>query len=215
MPAIEIVPCTSMSRTDDDGKITLQRLPVRAVVERNVNAELRSRIEKSAHVRIGANNVDERAIRNAAVRSRSNARRRRSFYRCRGGNLRAGDDRPRCTRCCGRARRIDDSDFTPRCSCAGVTFFQCAPPSRVIQTRPSSVPAQSVFASNGEGASAYTTPRRGTPSLSRKRRGIEIRADVSSLAGPVRSGLMIFHEFPSSRRAEDVLACRVERAVDR
>ena len=39
-------------------------------------------------------------------------------------------------------------------SSGGVMFFQFLPPSRVIQTSPSSVPAQMVFAFWNEGASA-------------------------------------------------------------
>ena len=40
----------------------------------------------------------------------------------------------------------------------GVTFCQVVPPSRVTWTRPSSLPAQIVFASRGLGAMVNTTP---------------------------------------------------------
>src|SRR4051812_47053723 len=44
-------------------------------------------------------------------------------------------------------------------SSGGVTFFQFLPPSRVTQSRPSSVPAQIVSMLLKDGASEYTTPR--------------------------------------------------------
>src|SRR6267142_2704195 len=55
------------------------------------------------------------------------------------------------------ASRMDTLAQGP--SCGGVTSVQALPPSRVTWTRPSSLPAQMIFASTGDGASAYTTPR--------------------------------------------------------
>src|SRR6185312_5129078 len=46
-------------------------------------------------------------------------------------------------------------------SCLGVTLLQCAPPSSVRQTRPSSVPTHKSFAFNGDEPIEYATPRRG------------------------------------------------------
>ena len=48
-----------------DGQALLQRLPMRAIVEGDVDAELRAGIEESRPYRILTHDVDEAAARNA------------------------------------------------------------------------------------------------------------------------------------------------------
>jgi hypothetical protein len=48
-----------------DRKVELQRLPCGTIVERNVDAELRSGVEQAASLWILANGVDERPVGNA------------------------------------------------------------------------------------------------------------------------------------------------------
>src|SRR6185312_1753093 len=94
-------------------------------------------------------------------------------------------------------------------NCGGVTLSQCAPPSCVTQIRPSSVPAQSRFPFNGDGASAYTTPRSvGLASL--------LFAYLPTLAGTVqvlrvRSGLICFQFCPPSSLCHTVLEVKYRR----
>jgi hypothetical protein len=76
-----------------------------------------------------------------------------------------------------------------------VTLVQCWPPSRVICTRPSFVPAQITPASLGDSASANTTPAYSTPMLSPVR---PPEKPIRLLSLRVRSGLMIFQECPWS-----------------
>src|ERR1700722_15221022 len=74
----------------------------------------------------------------------------------------------------------------------GVIFAQLFPPSRVIQNKPSSVPAHSVFRSLKDGAGAKITPRfvsalvssaamlprlAGMPDFSRERSGLMVCQD--------------------------------------
>src|SRR5579872_5109819 len=81
-------------------------------------------------------------------------------------------------------------------SSGGVTFFQLAPPSRVVQINPSSVPAHNVFSDLNEGANAYTTPRCLSALAS-------LLAALPTLAGTpecsrAKSPLIVFHVFPPS-----------------
>src|SRR5580692_2470593 len=78
----------------------------------------------------------------------------------------------------------------------GVTFFQFTPASRVVQIKPSSVPAHKVFSDLNDGANAYTTPRCLSALAS-------LLAAVPTLAGipecsRARSELIVFQVFPPS-----------------
>src|SRR5690348_9276352 len=82
-------------------------------------------------------------------------------------------------------------------SCFGVTLLQCAPASPVRQIRPSSVPAHSNLAFNGDEPIAYTTPRR-SPWCR-----LSAMVDASRLAGTFgstrdRSGLIAVQCSPPS-----------------
>src|SRR5512135_1938786 len=76
-----------------------------------------------------------------------------------------------------------------------VTLVQFFPPSRVICTRPSLVPAQIVPASLGDSAIANTTPAYSTPMLSGVR---PPELPILLLSLRVRSGLMTCQLLPLS-----------------
>src|SRR3954468_2250134 len=77
----------------------------------------------------------------------------------------------------------------------GVTFDQCAPPSRVIWTRPSFVPAQIWPFSAGDSAREKTTPAYSTLRLSTVRPP-ESPCMLASFS--VKSGLIVRHVCPPS-----------------
>ena len=52
-----------------DGEVQLERLPVRAVIERNENAELCARVKQPSFLRIFADRVHVRSIRNSVRNS--------------------------------------------------------------------------------------------------------------------------------------------------
>ena len=77
----------------------------------------------------------------------------------------------------------------------GVTFVQCAPPSRVTWTRPSFVPAQITPFSGGDSAIENTTPAYSTERLSTVR---PPESPIMLLSFRVRSGLIALQVCPPS-----------------
>src|SRR5262245_26411861 len=77
----------------------------------------------------------------------------------------------------------------------GVTLDHDPPSSRVTCTRPLSVPIQTTPSAVGEGEMAKMTPQ---PQAVARSTGTSPSHPVAPSTAPVRSGLMIFQEWPSS-----------------
>ena len=136
-------------------QIQLQRLPVVAVVERNPDARFPCRRTAGLCARDLRAPCRRADIGQAGGDQLSRSCRRRACDRCTGADRRCGSGSPRRTRSARRnAKREICVTLLHGVSSGGVMSFQFLPPSRVIQIRPSSVPAQSVFMFLNDGASA-------------------------------------------------------------
>ena len=133
-------------------QVELQRLPVVAVVERDVDAELGAGEEQPRADLVLANRVHVGAVRDPAV----------DLLPAPAAVLRAVDVRVEVVELVGvdgrvrlvwiRARRLDHRDHAHGFSPGGVTFVHVPHASVVTQISPSSVPAHTRPASMGEGA---------------------------------------------------------------